>query len=333
MSTSRRLLVISSDPEGPTFRFRWLAYAEALAASGIDIEVAPWPKALAVRRRTLARASEVDGVVVSSRLLTVRVVNRLRRRARRLAFDFDDALPFRDSRKGASPSPTRRRRFRALVRAADLVLAGNRYLQGLASDFGGEGHVVPTTVKTRDHPISPEPSDGPTVIGWIGSEATIPYLESRALVLSALSASGRPYRLLVIADVAPVFPTGIPVDFVPWKKGIWRDVLAGAHFGLAPLPDDPWAQGKCGLKLLQYLSLGRPVVASAVGVQKEQVQDGVTGFLAQDRESFLDGILELMDDPERRRKMGAAGYEDVRENWSVAAWAPKVVGHMQQLLD
>jgi glycosyltransferase involved in cell wall biosynthesis len=80
------------------------------------------------------------------------------------------------------------------------------------------------------------------------------------------------------------------------------------------------------------LSLGRPVVASAVGVQVDQVVHGETGFLATDRESFLDGILRLMDDPDLRRTLGANGREDVRKHWSVQAWAPRVVQAVQELL-
>jgi glycosyltransferase involved in cell wall biosynthesis len=80
------------------------------------------------------------------------------------------------------------------------------------------------------------------------------------------------------------------------------------------------------------LSLGRPVVASAVGVQVQQVRDGETGFHATDQESCLQGLLTLMDDPERRRRMGAAGQEDVRALWSVSAWGPRVVEQVEGLL-
>jgi hypothetical protein len=329
---SRLLTVISSDPEGPVARHRWRAYATHLAAAGIVVEVVPWPKNWRRRRFALERSSAAEGVVLSSRLLTVRDVGRLRRRARRLAFDFDDALPFRDSRRGATRSATRARRFRAICRRADRVYAGNAFLQELAREAGAEAEVFPTTVAMPEGEPAAAPAGESATIGWIGSRATLPYLEARALVLSALVASGRPFKLRVIADAEPTFPPGIPVDAVAWDLGTWQEALAAIHFGIAPLPDDPWARGKCGLKVLQMLSLSRPVVASAVGVQSEQVRHGETGFLATDRESFLDGILQLMDDPERRRRMGAAGADDVRARWSVEAWAPRVVAAVEDLL-
>jgi Glycosyl transferases group 1 len=324
VSGTRLLVVLSSDPTGPVVRYRWRAFAPALLEAGIVLEVASWPKEAGGRRRALHRAEVADGVVVSSRLLRVSDTRRLRRRARRLAFDFDDALPLRDTADGAKPSFTRVRRFRALVRASDAVFAGNAVLADLAVQHGARPVVLPTVVETPTGPIPPEPPPVPPVIGWIGSRATLPYLEERLVVLSALVASGRPFRLRVVADARPVFPPGIAVDHVPWTPDGWHDALAAIHLGFAPLPDDPWTRGKCGLKVLQMMSLGRPVVASAVGVQTEQVRHGETGFLATDRESMFDGLLTLVDDPERRRRVGAAAREDVRAHWCVAAWAGRV---------
>ncbi len=332
MRASRLLAVITSDPEGPVVRHRWRAYETHLAQAGIVLEVVAWPKRWSARRFALQRASAADGVVLSSRLITSLDARRLRRRARRLAFDFDDALPYRDSRRGATRSGTRGRRFRAILKRADRVYAGNAFLQGLAREAGGEATIVPTTVDVPPGPPDPEPADEMMRIGWIGSRATLPYLEERALALSALVASGRTYRLRVVADAVPTFPTGIPVEPVAWDIATWQQALSEIHFGLAPLPDDTWARGKCGLKVIQMLSLGRPVVASAVGVQAEQVRHGETGFLCSDRASFVDGILKLMDDAPLRRRMGTAGREDVRTHWSVATWAPKIVEHVEDLL-
>ena len=332
MTAPRLLAVVTSNPEGPVVRHRWLAYAAQLAQAGVVLEIVPWRKGLSSRRDALERAGQADGVVLSSRLVNTFDLKRLRQRARRLAFDFDDALPFRDSHRGATRSRTRTRRFRAIVGAADRVYAGNNFLAALAREEGAEPVVLPTTVEVGAGPPPAEPGGDFALIGWIGSAATLPYLEARALVLSALVAAGRRFRLRVIADKEPVFPPGIPFELVPWTLDTWESALSATHFGLAPLPDDPWTRGKCGLKVLQMLALGRPVVASAVGVQVDQVVHGETGFVADTREAFLEGIVELMDDPERRRAMGIAGREDVRAHWSVEAWAPRVVSAVEELL-
>jgi hypothetical protein len=327
-SLSRLLVVLSSDPGGPVVRQRWGLFAEDLEREGVLLEVVPWRKDRAARHEALDRAEVADGVVVSSRLLRRGDTRRLRRRARRLAFDFDDALPLRDSGRGATPSRTRRRRFDALVAASDLVIAGNAHLAGLA----GEAFVLPTVVDVPEGPVAPEPALPPPVFGWIGSRATVPYLEGAWPALAALVASGRPIRLRVVADRAPRMPPGIAVDLVPWSEAGWRSALERTHLGLAPLPEDAWTAGKCGLKVLQTMSLGRPVVASAVGVQREQVRHGETGFLAADHAAFLRGLLDLLEDDGRRRAMGEAAREDVRRRWSRAAWAPRLLERLDRWL-
>jgi glycosyltransferase involved in cell wall biosynthesis len=332
VAASRLLSVLTSEPDGPVVRHRWLAFGPRLAAAGIHLDVVPWPKDPARREDALRRVTTADGVVVSRRLLPRPLWRDLRRRARRLAYDFDDAVPYRDTFAGAGLSRTRWRRFRRMVAGADRVLAGNSHLADLAGRAGRQAAVVPTVVDVPDGSPTPEPADGVPVVGWIGSASTLPYLEARAAELSAVMASGHHFRMRVIADVPPSLPPGIAVDFVPWTPDGWQAALEATHLGIAPLPDDAWTRGKCGLKVLQMLATGRPVVASAVGVQREQVRHGATGYLAGTPETLVEGLLRLLDDPAARRRMGAAARADARARWSLEAWGPRVLDQVEKLL-
>lgn len=328
---TRLLLVISSEPEGPSVRHRWHAYAADLERARIVVQTAAWPKDPAGRHAALVRASNADGVVLSRRLLPRAWARRLRRRARRLAYDVDDAMPFRDTARGATRSFTRARRFRRLVRLADRVFVGNAHLAGLAAKARRAPVLLATAYEAGEDAAPPSPSDVVT-IGWIGSAATVPYLEARIPELSALVATGRIIRLRVVAERAPTLPPGIALEHVPWSLAGERDALQGLHVGFAPLPDDAWTRGKCGFKVVQMLSAGRPVVASRVGVQSEQVRHGETGFLGATPAELLDGLIRLVDDPALRAKMGAAARADALERWSRAAWAPRVVAAVEELL-
>lgn len=330
MTATRRrtLVVIASDPVGAVARHRALAFRPALERAGVTLEVHGWTKSWLARRRVLARAEESGYALVLSRLLSVADVERLRIRVRRLLFDFDDALPLRDSAAGASPSRTRIERFRAVVAAADAVSCGNPYLAALAERAGARPVVLPTVVEVGAGPRRPEPATPPHVVGWIGSRATLPYVERATVELAAVVALGNPFRLRIVADGTPTMPPGIPVERVQWTEAGEDEAIDGFHVGIAPLPDDPWTRGKCGLKVLQMLGRGRPVVASAVGVQHDQVRDGVTGVLAATKERFVEGLVALLRDEGLRRRMGEAAREDVRARWSVSAWAPQVVAHL-----
>ena len=126
-----------------------------------------------------------------------------------------------------------------------------------------------------DGPPTPEPAVPPYVLGWIGSRATLPYVEAATVELAAVVTMGNPFRLRIIADATPTMPPGIPVEAGAGSLAGEGAAIDGMHVGIAPLPDDPWTRGKCGLKVLQMLARGRPVVASAVGVQVEQVRADV----------------------------------------------------------
>ncbi|MEK9854418.1 MAG: hypothetical protein VW495_06415, partial [Rhodobiaceae bacterium] len=39
---------------------------------------------------------------------------------------------------------------------------------------------------------------------------------------------------------------GVPVEVVAWREETEVDEIRRFHVGIMPLPDEPWARGKCG---------------------------------------------------------------------------------------
>jgi len=70
--------------------------------------------------------------------------------------------------------------------------------------------------------------------------------------------------------------------------------------------------------IMEYMALGKPVVASAGGGTCELVTDGCTGFLVPPREPQIlaDRICQLLDDGDMRRRMGSAGRRRIEEAFS-----------------
>ena len=92
-----------------------------------------------------------------------------------------------------------------------------------------------------------------------------------------------------------------------------------------PLEDDEWSRGKCGLKALQYMAVGIPVVASPVGVNKEIIQDGINGYLAETSQEWEDKLKLLLEGEERRREIGLKGRETVEKHYSLKVNAPHLI--------
>ncbi|MBL8862863.1 MAG: glycosyltransferase family 4 protein [Planctomycetes bacterium] len=74
-----------------------------------------------------------------------------------------------------------------------------------------------------------------------------------------------------------------------------------------------------GLVNLEAMEHAKPVVATCFGGSPEVVRDGETGFVANpfDLEGFAGAIARLLDDPQARRRMGAAGRERLVAHFTI----------------
>jgi glycosyltransferase involved in cell wall biosynthesis len=322
------LLALVESPDHVCCRYRIRAFAPALEQAGCSLTCERLERGLVARTLQLGRAARFDVVILQRKLLPGWQLRILRRAARRLVFDFDDAVLFRDSNDPRGPDDRRRRRrFAAMMDAADTVVAGNDFLADCALRSGArveDVHVIPTCVEPRQYPIARhEQADGPVELIWIGSSSTLRGLEQPVDIWKAVAAVPG-LRLRVICDRFPRdFP--IPVVAVPWSEADEARQLATGHIGVSWLPDDVWSRGKCGLKVLQYQAAGLPVVANPVGCQDEMIRPGINGFLANGPAEWVDALGRLAGDQELRRRMGLAGRRAVEADYSVSAWSEAFV--------
>jgi glycosyltransferase involved in cell wall biosynthesis len=313
-------------PEHVCARYRLAAYAPFLERRGHHLELRAIPNGMLARMRLWKSVREADVVVLQRRLLAGWHLYLLRRHARRLIFDFDDAVYQRDSyATKPMPSTVRLRRFIRTLHAADGVIAGNPYLYNEAVRFTDPGkiHVLPTCIDPTPYPMAEHRHRGKGVhLVWIGSSSTLQGLTAQAGLWNAIARKMPGVSLKVICDRFPQFAT-MPVVKAPWSLSMEGRELAAADIGISWLPDDSWSRGKCGLKLLQYMAAGLPVIANPVGVQADLVRHGRTGFLVNNPTEWVAAVRQLALDPVSRRRLGKAGRRHVMRYYSTAAWAER----------
>jgi len=321
----RVLFLVDGDVREPSARARAYQLGPGLSALGVDARV------LGSRDRAgpggkvrVLRESRRADVVVLQRILPPRpVLAALARVNAALVFDLDDAL---------YTLPSRRTRLRAVLESAVEVVAGSEEIARHVRAVSGAVTVVPTAVDPALYTPATGSSDGrPVRVGWIGTAGNLPFLELVRPALRELVRRGRSLDVRVISSSFPDWPE-LPVTPVPWQLDGAAAALAELDVGLAPLPDTPWTRGKCGLKVIEYMATGLPVVASPTGALSEIVLHGETGFLAASERDWVEHIDRLVADPELRRRLGMAGRRRVEGGYSIDTALPALVGVLERAI-
>lgn len=239
--------------------------------------------------------------------------------------DYDDAIFHRyDAHRSAWVRALLGAKIDKVMRHAAVVTAGNDYLAARASRVGAPRvALVPTSIDLEKYPVAASAARETFRVGWIGSPATSSYLETLHAPLSRFCA-GRDARVVLIGARDPAW-RDVPYERVTWREEDETEAISRFDVGIMPLPDAPWERGKCGYKLIQYMACGKPVVASPVGVNRQIVEHGINGFLAQSPEEWEQALATLARDANLRMRMGAAGRDKVERAFCVQVNAPRVL--------
>lgn len=322
--------VLTEDPDGPSARHRWARAAPYLSEAGVEVALHPVePKT--ERPAALRAAAAADLTVIHRKLFRlpdlVRLLRVTRKRGKRIVYDLDDAVMYRPSGRRRQVSILRGLRFSRTVRKCSLYLAGNEYLLSRAAQRV-RGVIQPTPVEVARHPVRGDWPERGTTVGWIGTEATLPYLRAVAGPLAEVAAARGDLVLRVIGPEPEPMP-GVRVEHVPWSDGTEAEAIRALDVGILPLPDDRWTRGKCAFKALQYMAAGLPVLASPVGVNRDVVVEGKTGFLPKGPGEWAGRLGRLLGDAALRESMGRAGRAHVEERYATSVLAAKLAARLK----
>lgn len=322
--TAKKIVFISKGQHSASTRYRALDYFPYLREAGwIPEHVSASSNPLA-RLALLRSAAQADAVVVLRKVFPAFYVKLLRQAAKHLIFDFDDAIFVRSN---GSPSHRRSRRFAHIVQACDQVWAGNSYLAAEAQRYNDKVTVLPTSIVPEKYDVSATPPANTVDLVWIGSRSTRRYLVELMPVLGDLAQEFPQLRLKIIADF-DLPASKLAVLSVPWREETEALALASAHIGIAPMPDNSWTRGKCGLKVLQYMAAGLATVASSAGVHRDIVEQEVSGFLVGSTDEWHEILARLINDATLRKRIGATAKRQATERFSLAT----TFARMQSLL-
>ena len=344
---AKKILVICPHPEGvaPGQRLKYEQYFDYLRENGYQITVSPfmtkrlweivykkgryfekifWTLYGYLRRiGDLVRLPFYDGLYVFLWVVPFgpAVFERLFALLKReLVYDIDD-LVFLKPKSAANPFVAwlkSEARIVVPLKRARHIITCTPALDAFARRYNDKTTDISSTINTDIYvPANRYVNEGPITLGWSGSHSTVQYLHLLDDVLRQL-ASEIPLRLLVIGDT-DFRIDGVNVTAIAWNPATEVRDLQRIDIGLYPLPYAEWVYGKSGLKALQYMALGIPTVATAIGANFRIIEDGVSGFLVRTAEEWQEKIRLLAANPGLRQRIGVKGRERVEHDYSVRA--------------
>ncbi|HET8860152.1 glycosyltransferase [Marivirga sp.] len=236
---------------------------------------------------------------------------------KRIIYDFDDAIWLEDpTEKGSLKARFKwKSKVKSICKWSYKVSCGNEYLAQFAQNLNKQVVINPTTIDMQYHKEIKVSNSDKIVIGWTGTHSTLPYLKILMPVLDQLRKEYE-FELLLISNQKPNFDVNY-MRFLKWNKESEIEDLNQMDFGIMPLTNDIWSKGKCGFKLLQYMAIKKPIVASSVGVNKKLLKESEAGFEANTDKEWKEAIIKLLNDAELRQTFGISGQNYVKNFYSV----------------
>lgn len=163
--------------------------------------------------------------------------------------------------------------------------------------------------------------DGSGVVVYVGTIDKMRHLDTLIHAISEVKKRGSGVKLLMVGDGDDktdlerlACELGISDDVV-FTGQVYSDevpnFIAAADIGVSPVPPFDFYKFSSPIKLFEYMAVRKPVVANKeIPEHEEVIRKSGCGVLVQfTGESFAEGIIKLLDDPEMAEEMGEKGYK------------------------
>lgn len=209
-----------------------------------------------------------------------------------------------------------------LMKVAKEIITCTPYLTEKALKFNTHTTDISSTINTEKY--IPKTNycfnEDKPVLGWSGSHSTVWHLQTIFPVLRKLK-STFDFRLVAMGT-DHLTDDILEIEAIPWKEEHEVSVISRFDIGIYPLPDKEFVLGKSGLKAIQYMSLGIPTVATAIGTNFRVIDSGTNGFLAGSEEDWILHLSSLLQDLSLREQIGCEAVQKVEKYFSIHANRP-----------
>jgi len=329
MNKSKKIILFTiGNIDHPSSRIRGIQYIPYLEKAGYKVKwiprIPPKPKnklekyfIFPVLKRWLSTLrlfhilfSSPDYFFIQKIFIPIWLLRILKKRNISYIYDFDDAI-YLDSKNKKAQQHTIQS-----IMLANHVIVSNSILAKFCENHGIIATIINTPVDiNRITPREKPPINDALIIGWIGSFWTTKYLELVKKPLQEIAKSNKVILRLVGADTRFTIP-GVAIEHLNWQFEKEEEHLQSFNIGIMPLTAGSYSEAKGGYKLLMYMAAGIPSIASPIGINKEIIQEGNTGFLADNEEDWITSIQFFLDHPKKITIFGVESRKLAKKMYS-----------------
>ena len=174
------------------------------------------------------------------------------------------------------------------------------------------------------------------ILVWVATSLNLPFLESAIgqLDQAAETVSNQKGKTLILKVVcnAPLKHQcrHLKVENIKWTRDVAIESMCKAHIGIMPLLNTEIAHGKGGFKLVQYLSVGLPCIATDIGYNHKVVNASCGQLIPPDSPGFWTEAIMRLSDKDTWLRSSECAFRTWEENFSfeknLAVWEHLLYG-------
>jgi len=339
--------------QGPSSRYRFYNYRKCFEKKGIDMTIKPFfsesyftstnkiAKIFVVLKSYFHRFSILINLLIFKKKYELLLIEYelfpyfptifeylLKKRDIKYIVDYDDAAFHKyDMNYNSIARPILKffleNKIAKVIQYADSVIICNDYLEQYAQKYNHTIFRLPTVVLLDKYKREMEnfiKENNIFTIGWIGSQTTSVYiLEILPAIEKFISKYPKVKFDLVGFDKNLLTKEKIKkynLNIIKWKEEYEIKNILNFDIGIMPLHNNPWSKGKCGFKLVQYMSCKKPVIASPVGINCSLVKDTENGFLVKNLNEWFDAFEKLYIDERLRLQMAKNNLKKIEDEFN-----------------
>lgn len=305
----------------PSTRLRWFNYLDIFRKKGIDIQVITSGPFL-YRLKKFKEMDRGSVVLVQKKLLSIFELIYLRIKMKTLIFDIDDSIWLSHPSGGKKFIKSLKQFYKSRIslqgmRFYDRIICANAVLEEALQKINPRISVVPTSPSDSELE-NVEKVDTTFRVVWTGTKSNFFYLDEIGSQLKDFLNSQNETELCIISDGTYTLDglnNQSSIRNVKWTVDSESEWIQKSSLGIMPLTMDEWSRGKSGFKLIKYMKLGIPVLATDFGFQKEMIHNKEDGFLIENTH-WAETLSALYDDSHALDSAAIKGRQSFEENYA-----------------